>query len=354
MIIPYRNEGDNLTKLLNALLNQNFLDNKLDIILVDDHSDDGGPELVREFCASAGAGKVGEQSEVSANFYLNTNRAVKLLSLRDHLAGKLVVAHKKAALNYGIANTDSDVILTTDADCLPPPGWLARVVNQFQPGTDIVCGPVWIAPERTFCDQFQALDLTAYQFLTATSIAKGTPTLANGACFAFRKSAFEAVGGYAGVDHLPSGDDVLLLHKFTNHFPAGSFKWLGNGPVVTTRPVAGWRALWRQRLRWAGKAGHYQAQELKFAQALTFLTCLSLLALIPISLHLRSVAPLLILWSCKAVVDWLNLRAIHQHYGKKLDTSAYLKSALLYPFFLVAVGSAALLGLRADWKGRTY
>jgi len=77
-----------------------------------------------------------------------------------------------------------------------------------------VLGPVLIAPADGFCNAFQALDLAAYQFLTAATAHQGRPALANGANFAFHRELFEAVGGYQGVDHLPSGDDVLLLHKF--------------------------------------------------------------------------------------------------------------------------------------------
>ncbi|MBC6993117.1 glycosyltransferase [Neolewinella lacunae] len=336
VVVPYRNEGANLTRLLRSLAAQDYPRDRWELLLIDDFSTD----ISRSGALNAGAGEVAAAA-----------MKVQTLALADHYAEDALVAHKKAALALGIQRSSGEVIFTTDADCDLPPDLLRRLARSFRPDTEVVLGPVFNAPVVGFCAGFQALDLMAYQFLTGSSLAAGTPTLANGACFAFRRRTFERVGGYAGVDHLPSGDDVLLLHKFRAALSPAAFAWLETGVPVFTQPVVGWRALWMQRLRWAGKAGQYRAKELEFAQALTFLCCLAVIALLFLALHLRSGAPLL-LWLPKIAVDGLGLRAIARRYGQTALLRWYPPTLLLYPFFLVAVGTAALLGFRVGWKGR--
>ena len=367
VVIPFRNEAGNLPALLPGLLSQTYPPERLTLIFVDDHSTDGSLQLLRT--------EVGELTNVRNEMPHNSGAdagakkgggagaphgqepgflpKVKILELADYLQGEAVVAHKKAALTYAISSVDVDVIVTMDADCQPATNLITSIAARFTDGVQAVCGPVFVGPFEGFTDYYQYLDLAAYQFLTAVSIQRGSPTLANGACFAFRRSAFEAVGGYAGVDHLPSGDDVLLLHKLTGRYSAGSFSFLAGGPLTITKPVIGWRALWRQRLRWAGKAGNYQSTYLQFAQYLTFFACLSCLLLLPLAWYLRSVA-LLTPWVIKAAVDYVNLRQTLAKLGvgQSIRMAWYLLTALIYPFFLVAIGLSTVIGLQADWKGR--
>ena len=53
----------------------------------------------------------------------------------------------------------------------------------------------------------------------AACLARQQPTMCNGANLAYRRAAFEAVGGYADNAHLASGDDEFLLHKIHAAFP---------------------------------------------------------------------------------------------------------------------------------------
>lgn len=341
IVVPFRNEANNLSVFWQSLLAQDYPRNRWEVVFIDDHSTDGGADLL--LGAAAGCKeRSGEEQGGGVR--------LQLLQLAEHLRGRKVVAHKKEALAWGIGHSAADVILTTDADCQLPPDLLRRLAGTFTSGTDVVLGPVFISRAAGFCAGFQALDLAGYQLYTAAMVAAGAPGLANGACLAFRRERFVAAGGYAGVDHMPSGDDVLLLHKF--NLAGYRAAWLPGGQPVETRPVVGWRALWQQRLRWAGKAGNYVHPGLQFGQALTFLTSLALLlALFTLPLHLRP-RLLLLLWSAKMLVDYVLLRDVARYYGRRELLHWYLPTALLYPFYLVAVGTAALLGLKAGWKGR--
>lgn len=325
VVVPFRNEAAHLPRLLHTLRAQDYPPDRYFVILVDDHSSDGG---------GAGASET-------------------LLKLADARLPDTTVAYKKAALELGVRHAETaEIIVTTDADCHWPVGTLKGVVEKFREGADVVLGPVVIDPVTDYCTAFQALDLAGYQLFTAASVAMGRPTLANGAHFAFRREAFVRVDGYAGVDHLPSGDDVLLLHKF---MAAGLCIAALTDPraVVTTRPVAGWRATWKQRLRWAGKAGEYASPLLTAVQGLAFLTSLGIvvgLLLVPFGWVFMWGAG--VAWLIKGVADWILLRSVCTHYDRKDWLRWYLPVQVMYPFYLVGIGTAALLGMKAEWKGR--
>ena len=348
VVVAYRNEVSHITHLCDTLLSQDFLLSKVNLYLVNDDSSDGGPAALKAWCAAAGAEQIGEGQYALPGGGLT----VRLLDLQDFLEGRKTVAHKKAALGYAIGQTSAEIILTTDADCELPPDLLQRIQSAFADGVQVVLGPVFNAPNYGFLDHFQALDLAAYQLLTLANVHNQSPILANGACLAFRRSAFTAVNGYEGVDHIPSGDDVLLLEKMVMHFGPAAVRYLANGPGVMTAPVRGWGAFWQQRLRWAGKVGHYRSKRLEFVQALAFGNAVSLLLLVPLALHLRAAALIPLLWLGKMVFEYLNLRAVLTHYGRGEELRYFLPTALLHPFYLVAVGTAALLGAKAKWKGR--
>ena len=330
VIVPFRNEAGRLPALLDSLYAQDY-PGEWEIILVDDHSDDGG----------------GESLHTPVDIPL---RQFKLAEYPSYLGGP---AYKKAAITLGIDRARGEIMVTTDADCQWTPGGLSALGRRFASGADVVLGTVLIEPVTDLCSAFQALDLAGYQLLTRASVVAGTPTLANGAHFAFRKAAFMGVGGYGGVDHLPSGDDVLLLHKFVQD---GGYllRHVGDSAeVVATRPVYGWRTLWRQRLRWAGKAGNYASPALTFAQALAFCTSFTIVAGLVLGLFQPAFAWIAVaVWAGKAGVDYLLLDRFCRYFGRALWMRYYWSVQAIYPFFLVAVGLAALSGTRTEWKGR--
>lgn len=46
--------------------------------------------------------------------------------------------------------------------------------------------------------------------------------MCNGANLAYERKAFNEVNGFAGVDHIASGDDMLLMHKIGKQYPERS------------------------------------------------------------------------------------------------------------------------------------
>lgn len=334
VVVAARNEMGHLPSLLQALSAQDYPPHRFEIIIVDDHSSDGSPAWV---AARQRAG-------------------LRLLHLHDYLRGRRVVAHKKAALTYGIEQARGELIATTDADCRPAPTWLQRLAAAYCRGYEFISAPVIIEPAESLLTAFQALDLAAYMRLTGSAQAYGYPLLANGANLAFTRALFKRLGGYAGIDHLPSGDDVLLLQKAVAAAPAAITFLPDRAATVATRPLLSWWGLWQQRLRWASKTSAYSDQRLVALQALACgqsALILSGFALLPF----WGLAPLLVAtaaWSGKAMADFRALRAMARHFGQPGWMRYFAAVELLHTAYLPAVGLATLLGPRTHWKGRTY
>ena len=346
VIVPFRNEATNLPRLLKSLRQLDYPTGQYRVTLVDDHSEDAGPDWLADH-------GIDPQPSAPAHRAPSEFQLYRLADYPEELNAR---AHKKSALALAIRRSSADLIVTTDADCVLHPNTLHKLVSAYRAGNQVLLGSVRTARARSYSEGFQALDIAAFQWLTEVTSEWGRPALANGACFAFDRGLFNEVGGYAGVDHLPSGDDVLLLHKFNQLEPRPRTAYvlpIKAGALVTTEPVPGWRAVWRQRLRWAGKAGNYANPLLSVAQAGMYLLCLAILGGLVASIFIpQLLLPMLIVWGVKAIIDGVLLARMTRRLGQGRAMWWYLPVQLIYPAYIVAVGTAALLGIKAGWKGR--
>jgi cellulose synthase/poly-beta-1,6-N-acetylglucosamine synthase-like glycosyltransferase len=96
------------------------------------------------------------------------------------------------------------------------------------------------------------------QGITAAVLHFKSGTMCNGANLAYKKSAFEQVGGFQGIDDIASGDDMLLMFKIEQAFP-GQIAYLKNkDAIVLTSPMPDFRSFIEQRIRWASKATKFK------------------------------------------------------------------------------------------------
>jgi len=191
LIIAARNEEENIGFCLADLQQQTYPIDLFEIIVVDDHSSDRTAELVRQFQA-------------------------RLPHLRLLNAGPIPenLTPKKNAINQGIKNSKGDIILTTDADCRVKPTWIESMVSYFTDEVGMVVGfSQFIGRDHvfSFLESLQALDFVSMMATAAGSSNLGFPLAASGQNLAYRRQAFEEVGGFKFIGHRVSGDDVLLL-----------------------------------------------------------------------------------------------------------------------------------------------
>jgi len=325
VIIPARNEEENIKGLLLSVQEQSYPANLFEVIVVDDHSTDKTAEIVNRFSF------------------------VKLISLEfDNIN-----SYKKKAIETGIAAATGDLIVTTDADCLVPENWL-KTIAACKEKTDAVfiAAPVVINEKGSVLSLFQCLDFMTLQGITAASVQKKIHPMCNGANLAYDKIVFNEVGGFSGIDQIASGDDMLLMQKISSRYPNNIFYLLAKEAMVTTAAVQSWKEFFNQRIRWASKTTHYNDIKIFMALFLVYFFNVCLVALLVVGffspvLWIAFFSILLI----KTIVELIFLYPVAEFYNKQ-------KLLLWFPFlqplhilYTVVAGWLGLLG-RYQWKGR--
>jgi cellulose synthase/poly-beta-1,6-N-acetylglucosamine synthase-like glycosyltransferase len=328
VIIPARNEAANIKACVDSILNQDYPAAAFEIIVIDDFSEDDTAFIVRALSQQ--------------------HPQVRLLKLADHCKEGETLAYKKKAIEIAVSVAKGDWILTTDADCIVPPRWLLlynAYIQQHQPS--FVAAPVMFIKTAGILNQFQLLDFLALQGITAAAVGAGKHSMSNGANLGFEKTAFIAVGGYQGVDHIASGDDMFLMHKMkqTLHKPVGYL--FHPDAIVLTAAMDTWKGFIMQRIRWSSKARYYDDRSITMVLTLVYFFNLSFVCLA----LMGSWSTLLIALAFKTFFELFFLDSV----AKFFKLQPELKYFVFYqPIHIVYNIAAGLFGqLKTySWKGR--
>jgi len=323
IIVPFRNEAENLPVLLASFAKMNYPNELFEVILVDDESEE----------------------------VFSIQHSVFSVQIIDNI--RVSNSPKKDAISTAMTVAKNDWIITTDADCTVRKNWLSTLDNYIQlHNVSMIAGAVTYDCKNSFLHHFQQLDLASLQGATIGSFGLGKGFMCNGANFAYTKSFFEKLNGFEGNDSIASGDDVFLLQKAMAHSPEKVHYLKSQNTTVTTKPVDDWKALFHQRVRWASKTGSYQS---KFGIGLGFIVFSGnlgfLFGVYGLLFGVGDFFILILVLLAKVIVDYI---LIHKTNGfLKNSTKFYLISSLLYPIFSVSVALYAVTG-KYEWKGRRF
>ena len=334
VIIPARNEASNIEACIAGIRAQNYPSHLFEIIVVDDFSEDETAQIVL---------KIAQQ-----------HSNVHLLRLQDFTKDENLVAYKKRAIEIAITQATGDWMVTTDADCSVTSHWLATYDAYIQEHDSVmVAAPVAYTNTGGFLSIFQVLDFISLQGITAAAVASGSHTLCNGANLCYSKIAFESVGKFSGIDHLPSGDDMLLMHKMKKSYPGKIGYVYAQDAVVSTAPSDTLGLFIQQRIRWASKASGYQDKIIFWILLLVYLVNFSLLVYLPINaLQKGNINNWLILMGCKTLIEIPFMYASAKFFKQQKLLWWF---ALMQPFHIVYTVVAGWFGTFGSytWKGRT-
>lgn len=243
IIIPARNEEDNIGACIQSILNQSYSKNLYEIIVVNDHSTDSTASIVKTF----------------------NEPNIKCIDLINFI-GNETNSFKKKGIEVGIAQANGELIITTDADCIAPPNWLQTIAAFYEEKKpDLIVMPVSIFPSPSgvglgvrFIEIFQALDFMTLQGITGSAVHKKVHSMCNGANLAYTKKAFNTVNGFAGINDIASGDDMMLMHKIYSENKKGIVYLKSAAVIMQTKPVKTITEFINQRIRWASKADKYE------------------------------------------------------------------------------------------------
>ncbi|MCB0569554.1 MAG: glycosyltransferase [Phaeodactylibacter sp.] len=334
VIVPARNEEQSIGACLQSILQQDYPEDLLECIVVDDHSTDQTAAVARATASSR----------------------IRLLSLAEHTDASIPVqSYKKKALEVGIAHAHGQLIVTTDADCRARPAWLRQLVSYYEAtGARAIAAPVLFSPVHNALERFQALDFAGMMLVTGAGITQQALYLANGANLAYEKAAFEAAGGFSGNEQFASGDDVFLIQKIASRYPGQIGFVKSRDAVVYTPPQATLRAFFQQRLRWGAKNESYDSWRTTAVIGLVFLYCWAILAAILALPFLPAYGAglFLALFLAKAVSDYLLLSTAAHFFGRPRLLRGFLRSELMHVAYFALVGVLSLVVKHYEWKGR--
>jgi cellulose synthase/poly-beta-1,6-N-acetylglucosamine synthase-like glycosyltransferase len=329
IIIPFRNESENIIKNLTGIIAQNYLKDKFEVIYVNDNSTDDSLEILNEYSKPSN---------------------IKVLSLPDNYSPN---AHKKRAIRYGIENSTGEIIVTTDADCFYKENWLWSMLLNLDEETGFVSGPVEFIEEDSLFSKLQKLEFAGLIITGAGLIGINKPTICNAANIAYRKKVYEAVNGFYDQMDLSSGDDELLMQKIVKDTKYKVRFSLNADSIVLTKGNPDINKFYHQRKRWASKGLFYKNYGLIFKLIMIFLFYLGLI-IQPI-LTLFFFPTLSVTFTiglhAKFLIEYLILKTGKRLLFTNLSLSSFPVAQLLQVPYIIIAGFAGMFG-NLEWKGR--
>jgi len=259
------------------------------------------------------------------------------------------------AITAGVEESDSELIVITDADCIVPETWIKSIVSAYEKhGYKMICGPVALTSGKSFLAGYQGLEMAGLTVLSGGGISSGTPLLCNGANMAYTREAFTSVKGFEGIDDLPTGDDTLLLFKIHKAFQGQVGFLKSRDSVVYTSAQPTWGDFFHQRIRWASKGFRSGNPLNSFVSALVFVINLLLLVYgLGALVYFRLSVIFLMCLIVKFTVDFLLLTCGCIFINRRKFLIYFLAGEFVTALYVVWVGIMANFS-RYTWKGRTY
>ena len=189
VIICARDEAANLAKNLPGLLVQAYSTTH-EIIVVNDNSFDDSKYLLEEF-----------------------ERDFKHLKVVELKQEAKMIPGKKFPLSIGIKTAKYEIVLLTDADCVPSSElWIEKIQESYDDSTEIVLGYGAYHKKKGLLNRLIRWETfhTALQYLSYA--LAGKPYMGVGRNLSYKKVIFFRHKGFSSFNHISSGDDDLFIN----------------------------------------------------------------------------------------------------------------------------------------------
>lgn len=234
VIICARDEAANLVKNLPGALVQKYSTTH-EVIVVDDNSFD--------------------ESKYILEAYKKTFKQLQVIELKQEAK---FIPGKKYPLSVGIKTAKYEIVLLTDADCVPASEyWIAKMQEGYRENTEIVLGYGAHHKKKGILNKLVRWETfhTALQYLSYARA--GIPYMGVGRNLSYKKSVFFRHKGFSAHNHVASGDDDLFINN------AATKK---NTEIMTDKesftlsePPATWKQWRKQKARHYSTGKYYKA-----------------------------------------------------------------------------------------------
>ena len=326
VLISIRNEENHIERLLNNLQSQIYPNDKIEFILVNDHSTDNTLSLL-------------EKSSL---------QNLKVLNMPKNKFGK------KNAIMMAVSIADGDIILASDADCSFSPNWVQTMVSYFiNDNVKLVSGPVNFHKKKGGGQALQALEFISLIGSGAGAIGIQNAIFCNGANMAYRKDVFLQVNSFKR-ENVVSGDDVFLLHDIKAKYANSIFFAKDKNAIVMTESTKTIRQFVNQRKRWVAKASVYKDMDSIYSSYLVFLANLSFVFLFTILFFNFSFFQFFLLfYVIKFITDLFLLYPTLKFLSREDLVKWIFPFELFYSFYIILIVVLSF-SKKFEWKGRMH
>lgn len=193
VIVCARDEAPRLAANLPGLLVQHYPSTH-EIIVVNHNSQDETRYLLEEF--------------------KKTFKGLQMINLEQEAKG---IPGKKYPLSIGIKEAKHEILLLTDADCVPASEfWIQHMQDAYAEGIEVVLGYGAYHKRPGMLNKLIRFETfhTALQYLSFA--LAGMPYMGVGRNLSYKKKLFLQIKGFSSINHIASGDDDLFVNKVAN------------------------------------------------------------------------------------------------------------------------------------------
>lgn len=233
VVVCARDEDENIARNLPGILVQDYKSTN-EVIVVNDNSIDDSKYILAEL-----------------------QKTFKKLQIVELSQEAKLIAGKKFPLSVGIKEAKHEIVLLTDADCVPASEhWIYKMQDAFRNGVEVALGYGAYTKQPGFLNKLIRFETfhTALQYM-GFALA-GKPYMGVGRNLAYRKSLFVKNKGFSSINHIPSGDDDLFINQVANK--DNTTVVIDPEAFTFSAPKQTWRDWVRQKYRHYTTAKYYK------------------------------------------------------------------------------------------------
>jgi glycosyltransferase involved in cell wall biosynthesis len=234
VIVCARDEDENLARHLPGLLVQRY-PSTYEVIAVNDNSVDDSKYILQELKKT----------------FKDRLEIIELTQEAKHITGK------KFPLSMGIKEAHHEVLLLTDADCVPASEhWVEKMQEAYDNGVEIVLGYGAYSKRPGLLNKLIRFE-TFHSALQYLSFAlAGLPYMGVGRNLSYKKELFFRHKGFSSINHIPGGDDDLFVNKAATRKNIAVV--IDKDAATLSIPKQTWKNWLRQKTRHYTTAKYYK------------------------------------------------------------------------------------------------
>lgn len=233
VVICARDEAANLMQNLPGSLVQDYKTTH-EVIVVNDNSYDESKYLLEEL--------------------KKTFRQLQVIELTQEAK---MIPGKKFPLSIGIKSAKYEIVLLTDADCVPATEhWIESMQSAYTDSTEIVLGYGAYHKKKGILNKLIRWETfhTSLQFLSYA--LAGIPYMGVGRNLSYKKDVFFRNKGFSANNNIPGGDDDLFINRAANKHNTRIN--IDPESFTLSKPASTWQQWHRQKQRHYSTSKYYK------------------------------------------------------------------------------------------------